>query len=128
MRNVVMKINKINWLLPLLYFTLVASCFGQSITNSLDVQTYSEVTTNWGYVTNSFDIYYGVGNDTNNIYTVTHDHPDAYVGTVTSNNICNVFYDKQLKSSFILSSKKIEMIKVVWENKTIYTTNYYDLN
>lgn len=124
-----MKINKINWLLPLLYFALTASCFCQNIvTNNLEVQTYSEVTTNWEYVTNSFDVYYGVGNDTNNIYTITHDHPDAYVGTVTSNNICNVFYDRQLKSSFVLNSKKIMEIKVVWENKTIYTTNYYDLN
>ena len=108
---------------------MIVSGFCQkTVTNNLEVQTCSEVTTNWRYITNSFDVYYGVENDTNNIYTITHDYPDAYVGIVTSNTICNVFYDKQLKSSFVLDSKKIMKIKVIWENKIIYTTNYYNLN
>lgn len=96
---------------------------GLSQTNSVSTQTYSQVRTNWNYHTNSFEVHHGFGGQIAT-ETITRDYADAFIGTITSNTFCDVFYNNSKRQTILLSSNVVGEIKITWQTNVVYTTNF----
>ena len=94
--------------------------------SSLKAVVYTEVNTNWDFVTNTTSATWQWNSNgpagVNTMY-FTDDHPSAYVGVITSNNFLNVYYNGKLISNKLLETKTIGKIEITWEQKTLYYTN-----
>jgi hypothetical protein len=107
------------------------NCFGGDLhqisipSEKVDVKIYSQLQTNWGFYTNSFEVECGWGTNTEK-QMIMEKQASAYIGTVVSNNICDLTYDGQIKNSTVLNSKEIGKIEITWKDKTIFNTNYFN--
>jgi len=105
----------------------ILTCLGGDVTftstdKQLQVKYYSLVQTNWAYQTNFIEAYYGWDGQ-GGIMTFQRT-PNILVGTVTSNNLCDVtFYDSTLRSN-LLRQTTIGKINVTWETNIVAKTNY----
>lgn len=105
----------------------ILTCLGEDITftsndKKLEVRYYSLIQTNWAYQTNFIEAYYGW--DGRGGMTTFQRHPNILVGTIVSNNLCDIsVYDSILKSNF-LRQTIIGKINVTWETNIVAKTNY----
>ena len=109
----------------------IGVCLGSDfsiINQGVKINVYSQLQTNWFYHTNTFEAYYQWDNETNNsgphVYTFFDNNSIMLVGVITSNNICDIFYNNQLKGTTTLSSNKLGRLEIKSSTQTVYTTNY----
>ncbi len=111
----------ISWLLLTVIGTSI--CLGQDTNIPVKFVLHSQTTTNWTTHTSGDYIVLGWGDQLSTNY-VSNDSPDAYIGTIVSNNILDTYYNGKLFSTQYLNTNKVGELRVTWETKTIYHTNY----
>lgn len=108
---------------------LVVSSLGADFTVmhqgvSMNVRTVLQ--TNWSYYTNTFDAYYGWCDGSNGMSSGIKTFPRevTLVGVVSSNSICDVIYQRDVKSSTVLSSNMIGYYLITSRTQVVQETNF----
>lgn len=89
------------------------------------IKNYSLLTTNYYYKTNYVEGYYTCYDEkgkSSSGMLILNRPPIELIGTIYSNNICEVFYKNKLTSSNLLDMVEVGKLRITW--KMNYKTNY----